>query len=179
MSDLVEREYLLNIARKEEAYGYVSEHEILNAPNAETTGALDDAIQEYIKDGYILAEPNEYVKDGTLTVQMPTIKEAKAIDKIVVYADTYKQEYHKPREWEWCHTCKEYDQERHCCQRFIYVISHSVARLEEEYKPKAGKWIRIAYDIYECSECHQYVKTSDIDAYDWCHHCGAKMERSE
>ena len=57
MSDLIEREYLLNIARQEEAYGYVSEHEILNAPTAETTGALDDAIQEYIKDGYILAEP--------------------------------------------------------------------------------------------------------------------------
>lgn len=35
MSDLIEREYLLNIARKEEAYGYVSEHEILNAPTAE------------------------------------------------------------------------------------------------------------------------------------------------
>ena len=138
MIDLVEREYLLNIARKEEAYGYVSEHEILNAPNAETTGVLDDAIQEYIKDGYILAEPTEYVKDGTLTVQMPTIKEAKAVDKIVVYADTYKQEYSLP---------------------------------------KVGKWIRIGYDIYECSECHQYVKTSDIDAYDWCHHCGAKMER--
>ena len=101
MSDLIEREYLLNIARQEEAYGYVSEHEILNAPNAETTGALDDAIQEYIKDGYILAEPNEYVKDGTLTVQMPTIKEAKAIDKIVVYADTYKQEYSLPKVGEW------------------------------------------------------------------------------
>ena len=35
MSDLREREYLLNIARKEEAYGYVSEHEIINAPTAE------------------------------------------------------------------------------------------------------------------------------------------------
>ena len=101
MSDLIEREYLLNIARQEEAYGYVSEHEILNAPNAETTGALDDAIQGYIKDGYILAEPNEYVKDGTLTVQMPTIKEAKAVDKIVVYADTYKQEYSLPKVGKW------------------------------------------------------------------------------
>ena len=46
-----------------------------------------------------------------------------------------------------------------------------------EAEPKVGKWIRIGYDIYECSECHQYVKTGDIDAYDWCHHCGAKMER--
>ncbi len=35
MSDLIEREYLLNIAKQEEAYGYVSEHEILNAPTAE------------------------------------------------------------------------------------------------------------------------------------------------
>ena len=42
------------------------------------------------------AEPKEYVKDGTLTIQMPTIKEAKAIDKIVVYADTYRQEYFMP-----------------------------------------------------------------------------------
>ena len=35
MSDLIEREYLLNIARQDGAYGYVSEHEILNAPTAE------------------------------------------------------------------------------------------------------------------------------------------------
>ncbi len=47
------------------------------------------------------AKPKEYVKDGTLTVQMPTIKEAKAIDKIVVYADTYKQEYFMPKVGKW------------------------------------------------------------------------------
>ena len=81
MSDLVEREYLLNIARQEEAYGYVSEHEILNAPNAETTGALDDAIQEYIKDGYILAEPKvgEWisVKERLPKVDKPVLISAK------------------------------------------------------------------------------------------------------
>lgn len=37
MSDLIEREYLLNIARQDGAYGYVSKHEILNAPTAEPT----------------------------------------------------------------------------------------------------------------------------------------------
>lgn len=64
-------------------------------------------------------------------------------------------------------------------------IYHELAEVIQEVwklpnaEPKVGKWIRIGYDIYECSECHQYVKTSDIDAYDWCHHCGAKMERSE
>ena len=42
------------------------------------------------------AEIKEYVKDGTLTIQARTIKEAKSIDKIVVYADGYKQEYYMP-----------------------------------------------------------------------------------
>ena len=59
------------------------------------------------------------------------------------------------------------------------AIQKVIETIIDECKPKVGNWIRIGYDIYECSECHQYVKTSDIDAYDWCHHCGAKMERSE
>ena len=152
MSDLVEREYLLNIARKEEAYGYVSEHEILNAPNAETTGALDDAIQEYIKDGFILAEPNEYVKDGTLTVQMPTIKEAKAVDKIVVYADTYKQEYHKPKVGRWIKLDEtETLNESYTCSQCGFRKWVSKVRFLCEPKP----------------------------VLNFCPNCGAKMERSE
>ena len=47
------------------------------------------------------AEPKEYVIIGTLTVQMPTIKEAKAVEKIVVCADTYKQEYYMPKVGKW------------------------------------------------------------------------------
>ena len=151
MSDLVEREYLLNIARKEEAYGYVSEHEILNAPNAETTGALDDAIQEYIKDGYILAEPNEYVKDGTLTVQMPTIKEAKAVDKIVVYADTYKQEYSLPKVGKW-EECKVVD-----------IEDTTITEIQSAY----------------CPICHKYHTTPYMyyfDYFNYCPNCGTKME---
>ena len=111
MSDLIRRDEVLEalgITDKSTKYGgdhsgynTLMLYEIMDAidsiPNAETTGALDDAIQEYIKDGYILAEPNEYVKDGTLTVQMPTMKEAKSIEKVVVYADTYKQEYSLPK----------------------------------------------------------------------------------
>ena len=38
MSDLISREYLLEIARNDEAYGYVSEHDIINAPSAEKVG---------------------------------------------------------------------------------------------------------------------------------------------
>ena len=40
-----------------------------------------------------------------------------------------------------------------------------------------GRWIKIhPQDIYECSECHQMVKTSDIECYIFCHRCGARMD---
>ena len=38
-----------------------------------------------------------------------------------------------------------------------------------------GEWIRVGYDIYECSLCHQNVMTKDIDCYSYCHRCGARM----
>ena len=37
-------------------------------------------------------------------------------------------------EWEWCHDCKEYDQESHCCHRWTKVIRETVAELEKCYK---------------------------------------------
>lgn len=33
--------------------------------------------------------------------------------------------------------------------------------------------------IYECSECHGNVMTSDIECYKFCHHCGADMSDTE
>lgn len=40
-----------------------------------------------------------------------------------------------------------------------------------------GKWIKISpAGIYECSECGKNVMTSDIEAYEHCHGCGAKMD---
>lgn len=73
MSDLIRREDVLNAfnrlcdicGKKTENNGAMCRACSLDdaidivedIPNAETTGALDDAIQEYIKDGYILAEP--------------------------------------------------------------------------------------------------------------------------
>lgn len=44
---------------------------------------------------------------------------------------------------------------------------------------RAGKWLQISpAGIYECSACGQNVMTDDIDAYRWCHGCGAKMFNS-
>jgi len=51
---------------------------------------------------------------------------------------------------------------------------HPKCPVKEE---KHGKWLKISpADIYECSECHQIVMTGDIEAYRFCHHCGARME---
>jgi DNA-directed RNA polymerase subunit RPC12/RpoP len=42
---------------------------------------------------------------------------------------------------------------------------------------KTGKWVKISHaGIYECNQCGQNVMTSDIEAYKFCHGCGAKME---
>lgn len=35
------------------------------------------------------------------------------------------------QEFEWCHDCKEYDQERHCCPRWTKVIRRTVEELKQ------------------------------------------------
>lgn len=43
-----------------------------------------------------------------------------------------------------------------------------------------GHWIKISpAGIYECSECQKDVMTSDIEAYEHCHGCGARMDEVE
>ena len=40
-----------------------------------------------------------------------------------------------------------------------------------------GYWIKISpAGIYECSECGKNVMTSDIEAYEYCHGCGSRMD---
>lgn len=46
-------------------------------------------------------------------------------------------------EWEWCHDCKEYDQEAHCCHRWTKVIRRTVEDVKESYK------------IVTCGECNR------------------------
>jgi hypothetical protein len=57
-------------------------------------------------------------------------------------------------EWEWCHDCKEYDQEKHCCHRWSKVIRQTVEEVKESYK------------IVTCGECihrheHKWYNTCD------------------
>lgn len=49
---------------------------------------------------------------------------------------------------------------------------------------KTGRWIKrysstLNRVIYECSECSKQVMTLNIDAYDYCHGCGCRMEVEE
>ena len=45
---------------------------------------------------------------------------------------------------------------------------------------KHGHWIKISpAGIYECSKCGKNVMTSDIEAYEHCHGCGARMDGDE
>lgn len=58
-------------------------------------------------------------------------------------------------------------------------ISNCIAEIAnaEPIKPKTGRWKRISpAGIYECSECGQNVMTGDIECYQFCHGCGAKMK---
>ncbi len=50
-------------------------------------------------------------------------------------------------------------------------------REDVELERKTGRWNKISpAGIYECSECGKNVMTADIEAYEFCHGCGCKME---
>lgn len=91
-------------------------------------------------------------------------------------------------EFEWCHDCKEYDQNAHCCHRWTKVIRNTVNDLKTQgYEPvKYGQWLDVLVadddegetDGVKCSVCGY----TDINVY-WaktyhrfCPNCGAKMD---
>ena len=47
----------------------------------------------------------------------------------------------EPEEFEWCHDCKEYDQERHCCHRWTKVIRQTVEEMKSAEPER--KWIPV------------------------------------
>ena len=56
----------------------------------------------------------------------------------------------EPEEFEWCHDCKEYDQERHCCHRWTKVIRQTVEEVKQQY---ALEYPRIIH----CEDCKFYT----------------------
>lgn len=56
-----------------------------------------------------------------------------------------------------------------------FALDKAITTLSQPQRMK-GRWVRISpAGIYECSICGKNVMTSDIDAYDYCHGCGADM----
>ena len=39
----------------------------------------------------------------------------------------------EPQSFEWCTSCREYDQEKHCCHRWSKVIRNTVEEMKQEY----------------------------------------------
>lgn len=106
---------------------------------------------------------------------------------------------------EWCHDCAEYDREKHCCPRFNRVIRETLNEVVSQIKwerdvavqqlkdlgyslgekPRMGHWINEG--IYgeghsmcsiRCSECDWHY-IGYLGDYDFCPHCGTKMEMKE
>lgn len=93
----------------------------------------------------------------------------------------------KERAW-YCENC---DMRKNSNRKLVYEIGEAPCRAclvndlldEVENCPaaevvgrKTGKWVKISpAGIYECNQCGQNVMTSDIEAYKFCHGCGAQM----
>ena len=73
---------------------------------------------------------------------------------------------------EWCFECKEYNHERHSCERYNRVIRDALAQIGQQ---RVGRWIHMLRDSendeYRCSVCFNPVGYD----YDYCPNCGAYM----
>lgn len=61
---------------------------------------------------------------------------------------------------------------------YAEALNQIIESLDADVAPvRHGHWIKISpAGIYECSECGKNVMTSDIEAYEYCHGCGARMD---
>ena len=99
-----------------------------------------------------------------------------AIEYVIDQQPTVESE---PVEFEWCHDCKEYDQNAHCCHRWTKVIRNTVNDLKTQgYEPvKYGQWIDINGDgsLWRCSVCGELQCCES----NYCGDCGSKMDVEE
>lgn len=82
--------------------------------------------------------------------------------------------------FEWCHDCKEYDQEKHCCHRWTKVIRQTVEEIRSQRSErKKGEWTEykksfgVYGQIYYQHDCCPNLYESP---YHFCPNCGAEME---
>ena len=121
---------------------------------------LDSVSLERVPYKAIIMYAINAIKRGKALEQEPTAKNDLAVDKLlagcekmsfeieifnkplrVVALDAVKNIVkglpsvtpQEPQTFKWCTTCKEYDQEKHCCPRWSKVIRNTVEELKQEY----------------------------------------------
>lgn len=99
-------------------------------------------------------------------------------DEAIDMAIEALQEVQKHEEtFEWCHDCKEYDTDNHCCHRWHKVISNTVGELKAD-RPQ-GEWVEKGGELV-CSVCGNSVSFSRTPK-GWvlgkfCQSCGTRMK---
>jgi hypothetical protein len=78
----------------------------------------------------------------------------------------------EPEVFEWCHDCKEYDQEKHCCHRWTKVIRNTVEEVKSQYALEYPK-------IIHCEDCKWWDRLEEGHPYGDCRACrsGTQTER--
>ena len=75
--------------------------------------------------------------------------------------------------FEWCHDCKEYDQEKHCCHRWTKVIRQTVEEMKTNWRwipvterlPEEDKDV-LVFGVEAISNEYVYgVKRLDVDTW--------------
>ena len=61
------------------------------------------------------------------------------------------EEEQEPQSFEWCDTCKEYDQEKHCCHRWTKVIRDTVEEMKQGNEREVLDKLRA--EIAELTKC--------------------------
>lgn len=64
--------------------------------------------------------------------------------------------------FEWCHDCKEYDRQQHCCHRWTKAIRKTIEELKQS--AQQGTW----------EQCYITTKTGGLHRVWECDGCGAR-----
>ena len=103
-------------------------------------------------------ENRGYISVGKMEIAWKAIADGKPL----------KQE---PQTFKWCDTCKEYDQEKHCCHRWSRIIRDTVEEMKQEYIER-----EVLDKIRAEIEYHRR-KTQYIDPYDLVGDCLDILDR--
>ena len=79
-------------------------------------------------------------------------------------------------EFEWCHDCREYDKDAHCCHRWTKAIRKTVEELEATWPkqqwipvtarlPKDYEDVLVWYEYFKYGEYNRMVQTCDVGYY--------------